>query len=210
MLKVKEHNNTDSNNNNIIDFNTYKSQSISYNNKLKELFSLFDEHFYNFITYRQQRDNFIYDFVLISILENCTFDDDYCKKNSLTKFFEIKNNKLSISKDLLYINQNIIVKCIEKEIEILKTYNYFFDKVFVNNRNVINIKNIDYLSSELKYKMDKIKDLNDKSFIDRITNSEKIKEKILNNVPQIKTFLQINVNKIFFQKLINDFEIKII
>ena len=111
---------------------------------------------------------------------------------------------------MLYINQNNIVKCIEKEIEILKTYNYFFDKVFVNNRNVINIKNIDYLSSELKYKMDKIKYLNDKSFIDRITNSEKIKEKILNNIPKIKTFLQINVNKIFFQKLINDFEIKII
>ena len=58
--------------------------------------------------------------------------------------------------------------------------------------------------------MDKIKYLNDKSFIDRITNSEKIKEKILNNIPKIKTFLQINVNKIFFQKLINDFEIKII
>ena len=205
MLKVKENNNT---NNNIIDFNTYKSNSIFFN-KLKEFFSLFDEHFYNFITYRQQRDNFIYDFVLISILENCTFDNNYCKKNSLTNFFEIKNNKLSISKDLLCINQYNIVKCIEKEIEILKTYNYFFDKVFLNE-NFIKIKNINYLSSELKHKMDKIKHLNDESFIDRITNSKKIKEKILNNIPKIKTFSQITVNKIFLQKLINDFEIKII
>ena len=186
-----------------------KIEDIIYNTKIEDinmqvsnhLMKIFDNHYLNYISHRKQRDLIILNCFYKIILENAVKCDKNIKdKYELSDFFEIKNSHMEISNNLLPISLDENVLHLEKEIEILKTLEFAFSNIAEKHQDLKQYLSIDK-------KMKKIKDLSDNKFINRITNSNKVKLEILEKIENIKDFNKISVNYNYYNVLIKEIEL---
>lgn len=186
-----------------------KIEDIIYNTKIEDinmqvsnyLMKIFDNHYLNYISNRKQRDLIILNCFYKIILENAVKCDKNIKdKYELSDFFEVKNSHIEISNNLLPISLDENVLHLEKEIEILKTLEFAFSNIAEKHQDLKQYLSIDK-------KMKKIKDLSDNKFINRITNSNKVKLEILEKIGNIKDFNKISVNYNYYNVLIKEIEL---
>ena len=181
--------------------NSVENNQIQSIEAVKNYFNkVFDSHFLVFITNRKQRDLLIFITALKIITQQGKFSKDVLNQYQLTDFFSIKSNILSIKDDILPINQNEIVLCLEKETEILKSLFSFyktFSKECLNNE-------IDFA---ILTKMKKIENLTDELFLSRITSNQKFCDAILSQLKKCKTFNEIQENNIFIDKFGKEIDI---
>ena len=186
-----------------------KIEDIIYNTKIEDinmqvsnyLMKIFDNHYLNYISNRKQRDLIILNCFYKIILENAVKCDKNIKdKYELSDFFEVKNSHIEISNNLLPISLDENVLHLEKEIEILKTLEFAFSNIAEKHQDLKQYLSIDK-------KMKKIKDLSDNKFINRITNSNKVKLEILEKIENIKDFNKISVNYNYYNVLIKEIEL---
>lgn len=178
--------------------NTIENKIIDLK-QINKLYLNFDNHYMLYITYRQQRDNIIFNEVIKNILNLCSINKNSIGDLCLSVFFKIKkNNTLEINEEILPINKKDIAKRIEVEIKILKTYNL----LFCNLKKHFGIDNV--FIKALPVKIKKVKDLNDISFLNRITKSITFSNKIISELPEIKSFSDIDEDMILYNKIINE------
>ena len=171
-------------------------------NKIHNLYLNFDNHYMMFIVYRQQRDNIILNEAIKNILKFCSVDKNSINKLCLSNFVKIKNNNtLEFNEKVLPINKKDNNKRIEEEIKILKTYNL----LFCNLSKYFKVDEMFIKSLPIKIK--KVKNLNDISFLNRITRSIIFSNKIISCLPQLKSFDDIDEDMNFYRKIINKLSI---
>ena len=195
---IKKQNNVLENITNII----YNSDTEdNYRQISDHLLKIFDSHYLTFISNRKQRDLIILNCFYEMILHNSVkVDKEIKQKYELSDFFEIKNNKIDISKNLLPISIEENILYLENEVQILKTLQLFFEKIVSTN---IFFKQ----SLDIEIKINKIKDLNDNKIIERITTGQKIKSQILEKVGSVKNFNQCEINYNYYNVLLKEIEL---
>ena len=153
---------------------------------------IFDRHFLVFITNRKQRDLLIFITALKLIAKEGKYNNNILKQYQLTDFFSLSSGNLLINDDVLPIDQNEMVLCLEKETEILKSLFSFyedFSKQYLNNE-------IDFA---ILTKMKKVENLTDELLLNRISNDKKFCDAILSKIKKCKTFNEIIESKTFIE-----------
>jgi hypothetical protein len=168
--------------------------------KTIKLLKEFDKYYLTFITHRKIRDAVILKTFYEILLHQTCLDEKIAKQFKLTELSKCCiNDNSNKSNEILPIDQKEDVMHIEKCIEILKTYYYFFQKKMSKN-SVIK----EYMA-DIKAKIEKIKNIDDFSFIERLTKSQSLEKEILAKLEPLKTYKAIEINTILLEKINSNF-----
>lgn len=160
---------------------------------------IFDRHFLVFIANRKQRDLLIFLAAIKLLTKFGKYNNNILKQYQLTDFFSLSSGNLLINDDVLPIDQNEMVLCLEKEMEILKSLFSFyedFSKQYLNNE-------IDFA---ILTKMKKVENLTDELLLNRISNDKKFCDEILSKIKKCKKFNEIIESKTFIEAFEKEIE----
>ena len=160
---------------------------------------IFDRHFLVFIANRKQRDLLIFLAAIKLLTKFGKYNNNILKQYQLTDFFSLSSGNLLINDDALPIDQNEMVLCLEKEMEILKSLFSFyedFSKQYLNNE-------IDFA---ILTKMKKVENLTDELLLNRISNDKKFCDEILSKIKKCKKFNEIIESKTFIEAFEKEIE----
>ena len=171
--------------------------------KTMQLLKEFDKYYLTFITHRKLRDAVILNTFYELLLRKNGLREETIKQfkfTDLTKSHVIDN--ASGKQNVLPIDQKEDVLHIEKSIEILKTYYHFFQKKMPKNHI------IKEHMADTKTKIEKIKNIDDLSFIKRLTTSPSLEKEILAKLEPLKTSKAIEINTTLLEKINSSFNEK--
>ncbi len=133
----------------------------------KERFiKMFDKFFFDFISFRKQRDLLIVNSFLISLISDIEVDDKFKKNHRLSDVFSFDNNKILVNNNLTPISTNELNTGLNLSISTLKK---FFDFA----ESVKYFDDLD-LKKNISAKIKKVKTLDDWNILKTLTSDKKV------------------------------------
>ena len=174
--------------NKIVNFSSdFKNELAELNNSFglasslgkEQSLRLFDKYFFDFISFRKQRDLVITNCFLCLLLDQVAVDDDFKKRNGLTNVFKTNERRFNVSKDIMRVSIKEIngglhmsFSVLENIVSFLESVDYFVDNEFRKN---------------ISAKMEKIRKLTDDAILKTLTSNKKVAKQVL-------SFLKENFN----------------
>ena len=165
---------------------------------------MFDKHFLNFITQRQQRDLAILQYAMQFLLQNAECSPKTFQRLQMSPAFTIEDKHIHIDDSIVPIEWKLNVLHLEQEIAMMKSIHAFIQNVIVKHATNCDEKAAKNLAS-INAKMEKIKHLTDEAIMERITRGKECREYIYNKLHKLKSYDEILENAGFATKLDEDY-----
>ena len=165
---------------------------------------MFDKHFLNFITQRQQRDLAILQYVMQFLLQQAEFNKKDFQRLQMSPAFIIESKHIKLDAGIVPIDWKLNVLHLEQEVAIMKSIHSFVQDVISKHATDCNEKAAKNLTS-IDTKIEKIKRLTDIAIIERITQGKECREYINNKLHKLKRYDEILPNAGFNSKLEEDY-----
>ena len=154
---------------------------------------MFDKHFLNFITQRQQRDLAILQYVMQFLLQQTEFNKKDFQRLQMSPAFIIESKHIQVDASIVPIDWKLNVLHLEQEISEMKSIYSFIQNIVSKhtaNRNERATKNL----ASIDTKMKKIKQLTDEAIIQRITHGEECQKYVYDKLHRLKKYDEILEN----------------
>ncbi len=165
---------------------------------------MFDKHFLNFITQRQQRDLAILQYAMQFLLQNTECSPKAFRQMQMSPAFTIEDKHIQIDDNIVPIDWKLNVLHLEQEIAIMKSIHSFIQDVISKHTTDCDEKAAKNLAS-INAKMEKIKRLTDETIMERITKGKECRECVHNKLHKLKKYEEILPNVSFATKLDEDY-----
>ena len=187
------------------DFTKQQQHSLQENNLIISHYTkMFDKHFLNFITQRQQRDLAILQYAMQFLLQQTECSKKNFQHLQMSSAFTIEDKHIHIDDGIVPVDWKLNVLHLEQEIATMKSIHAFMQNVVVKhatNRDEKAAKNL----ASINAKMEKIKKLTDEAIMERITKGNECKNYIYNKLHKLKRYEEILENAGFNIKLEEDY-----
>ena len=165
---------------------------------------MFDKHFLNFITQRQQRDLAILQYAMQFLLQNAECSPKAFQLLQMSPAFTIEDKHIQVDDGVVPIDWKLNVLHLEQEIAMMKSIHSFMQDVISKHATDCDEKATKNLAS-INAKMEKIKKLTDEAIINRITKRKECREYINDKLHKLKRYEEILENVGFATKLEEDY-----
>ncbi|MBQ7536660.1 MAG: hypothetical protein IJT14_00890 [Rickettsiales bacterium] len=154
---------------------------------------MFDKHFLNFITQRQQRDLAILQCVMQFLLQQTECNKKNFQHLQMSSAFTIESKHIQIDNSIVPIDWQLNVLHLEQEMSTMKSIHSFIQNIVFKHATDCDKKAAKNLAS-IDAKIEKIKKLTDEAMIDRITHGDKCMEYIQDKLHPLKKYEEILEN----------------
>lgn len=165
---------------------------------------MFDRHFLNFITQRQQRDLAILQYAMQFLLQRAECSKKDFQRLQMSHAFTIEDRHIQVNDGIVPIDWKLNVLHLEQEIAMMKSIHSFTQDVISKHATDCDEKATKNLTS-INAKMEKIKKLTDEAIINRITKGKECIEYINDKLHKVKSYEEILPNAGFNTKLEEDY-----
>lgn len=165
---------------------------------------MFDKHFLNFITQRQQRDLTILQYAMQFVLQHTECSQKDFQHLQMSSAFTVEDKHIHIDDGIVPIDWKLNVLHLEQEIAMMKSIHSFVQDVISKHATDCDEKAAKNLAG-IDAKMEKIKKLTDEAIMERITKGKECREYIYNKLHKLKKYEEILENAGFATKLDEDY-----
>ena len=165
---------------------------------------MFDKHFLNFITHRQQRDLAILQYAMQFLLQQAECSKKTLQHLQMSQAFTIQDKHLQVDNSIVPIDWKLNVLHLEQEIAMMKSIHSFVQNVISKHSTDCDERAAKNLTS-IDAKMEKIKKLTDEAIMGKITNGKECRKYIYNKLHKLKKYEEILENAGFNTKLEEDY-----
>ena len=165
---------------------------------------MFDKHFLNFITQRQQRDLAILQYAMQFLLQQAECNKKDFQRLQMSQVFTIEDKHIQVDNSVVPIDWKLNVLHLEQEISMIKSIHSFVQDVISKHATDCDEKATKNLAS-IDTKMEKIKQLTDEAIMGKITKGKECIEHINDKLHKLKRYEEILENAGMHTKLEEDY-----
>jgi len=165
---------------------------------------MFDKHFLNFITQRQQRDLAILHYAMQFLLQQAECSKKTFQHLQMSSAFTVEDKHIHVDDGIVPIDWKLNVLHLEQEISMMKSIHSFIQDVISKHATDCDEKATKNLAS-IDAKIEKIKQLTDEAIMGKITKGKECIEHINDKLHKLKRYEEILENAGMHTKLEEDY-----